>query len=967
MIYVQWRVEMIHFFVGVQVFGIIIILITLAILLNSDCSKEQKLMIFFMGGALLYNTGYLLELLADSKEVAIAAAKVEYMGSSFMPLFYCLFLYAYCYRKTPKNLMKALISINFLLLVLVFTCERHSLYYRDIAWDTGGSVPHLVLTYGPGYYAFMLCSCIIPYVLSSYVLIRSMLTTQNKADRSRYKLFVSLSCLPALALFSYVVHLTNGYDPTPFTFGITLALVVIFIWSRRHYDFSRMAADVVLHNMDDGVIVLNENNQLLIYNQAASEIFTELCFQKMGDGIEKIEDLPENMLSEREGCEFELNGRFYESHVKNFASNGKYQGCVVTFIDMTKNRNYINEIKKVREQAERANQAKSEFLANMSHEIRTPMNAIMGLSDLIMEESRGRKVYTYACDIMSSAQNLLTIINDILDLSKVEAGKMELVTRDYSIRSVVDAVVNMMDIAASQRGLLLLCDYDMSIPGRYHGDDGRIKQILINLINNAVKFTKKGHIKVSVRGLPCARTGTELLIFQVEDTGCGIAEENLEKIFEDFKQVDSKRNREVEGTGLGLSITKHLVTLMKGTIEVESVYGQGTTFTVKIPQKVVDGPTLAELPETPVRELHQVNSFVAEHYKVLVVDDNLINRKVITGFLKKYRFDLTEAASGPEAVALVKENRFDLIFMDYMMPGMDGVEAVSIIRGECGENGAAPVIIALTANAMEGVREKFLKLGFQDYVAKPIDKELLNEMLARWIPEERKKPRTEEETEKRAGGPDVGGDGRVRFEDVRIPGIDVEEARKHHTGGAEDFLELLGLFCMDGRRKCALLKELKEKGDYGTYGIEAHGLKSASANVGAMELSALAREHEAAAGRKDAAFIDGHFEELFRCYEGTLCEIDSFLRRRERLEGGGGPAAAIGGEELRRSIRSALQSLEDFRSRECAAAIDDLLKCRLDGGTEAGLREIREQLRMYEDDNAEQLLRQLIARMEKED
>ena len=271
-----------------------------------------------------------------------------------------------------------------------------------------------------------------------------------------------------------------------------------------------------------------------------------------GKHIEELEGFPSDILGENVQQEFSLNGSFYQGHVRQIPDRyGENKGYVILILDVTNTRNYIEEIKRVREQAEQANIAKSAFLANMSHEIRTPMNAIVGLSDIIMEVSKGRKVHDYACDIKSSSRNLLALINDILDLSKVEAGKMELVPTEYHIKTLVNEVLNMMDIVASQRGLMLMSEYDMTIPCRYLGDEGRIRQILINILNNALKFTKQGHVKISVTGMKGNTEGTELLTFRIEDTGCGIREKDLEGIFDNFRQLDSKRNRSVEGTGLG--------------------------------------------------------------------------------------------------------------------------------------------------------------------------------------------------------------------------------------------------------------------------------------------------------------------------------------------------------------------------------------------------------------------------------
>ncbi len=587
------------------------------------------------------------------------------------------------------------------------------------------------------------------------------------------------------------------------------------------------------------------------------------------------------------------------------------------------------------------------------------MNAIVGLSDIIMEESRGRKVYEYVCDIKAASRNLLSLINDILDLSKVEAGKMELVLSEYHLKTLVNEVLNMMDIVASQRGLLLKSDFDMSIPCRYLGDEGRIKQILINILNNALKFTKEGYVKISVSGTRQDEADVERLVFRIEDTGCGIKEADIEGIFENFKQVDSKRNRTVEGTGLGLSITKHLVELMQGAIRVESVYGKGSTFTVEILQKIVDQRPLSEVPETEAVKERKIEPFIVENCKALVVDDNMVNRKIVRIMLQSYGIDVTEADSGRAAIALVGETCFDLIFMDHMMPEMDGIEAVQIIRSECGENGTRPVVIALTANAMEGVRETFLQNGFQDFVTKPLDRKPLHEALLRWIPKERRMASVE--------WADFGKQDDSRKQEIQnilIEGIDTDEVVKHYSGSAADYRELLSLYCLDGERKLPLLRTLWEQQDYKNYGIEVHGLKSASANIGAMKVSNHAREQENAINRGDETFVDEHVFQLLTEYEEQIRHITAYLNM-EKQSGGdkkpqGKAAISIEAADLVGKLQEALERLENFRAKECAAKVEELLQYELAPDMKAELTKIQGLLKLYEDDAAENQLRALI-------
>ncbi|MDE7297324.1 MAG: PAS domain-containing protein, partial [Lachnospiraceae bacterium] len=335
------------------------------------------------------------------------------------------------------------------------------------------------------------CSMIIPYALSLYALIRVCIKKPDYMADRRYGLILGLSFLPVVVLCSYVLKLMQVYDLTPFSLGVTLAVVVILIWSRKVYDFSSLASGSLLDSMGDGVIAIDKHRRIVSYNPAAADIFPELTSRAIGKHIEEVESFPQHDWNRDSMEEFCRNGSFYQGHVQKILDQHKEKkGYVILILNVTETRSYIKEITRVREQAEQANIAKSAFLANMSHEIRTPMNAIIGLSDIIMEESKGRRVYEYACDIKASANNLLALINDILDLSKVEAGKMELVTAEYHVKSLVKEVLSMMDIVASQHGLMLESEYDMRMPCGYLGDASRIKQSLVNRLLNAVTFTQ---------------------------------------------------------------------------------------------------------------------------------------------------------------------------------------------------------------------------------------------------------------------------------------------------------------------------------------------------------------------------------------------------------------------------------------------------------------------------------------------
>ncbi|MCR4891438.1 MAG: response regulator [Lachnospiraceae bacterium] len=538
----------------------------------------------------------------------------------------------------------------------------------------------------------------------------------------------------------------------------------------------------------------------------------------------------------------------------------------------------LHEVEKAKEGEMQANRAKSEFLARMSHEIRTPINGILGMNSMILKESRNPDVYDYASNIYSAGQGLLSLINDILDISKIESGKMEINTAPYRLRSVVNDCYHMVALRAKDKGLYLKTKVSPDLPSVLLGDEVRIRQIIVNLLNNAIKYTQEGGVTFTVSGRREEREGQDILslIVSVSDTGIGIHEEDQEKIFKEFRRVDVEKNKNIEGSGLGLRITAQLVELMFGTISVESAYGNGSTFTVTVPQRIKNVEKVGEVDPIQMgrKETFSLGKrcLIAPSLKLLVVDDVALNLKVVAGFLKHSLARIDMVRSGEECLKKVVEEKYHIIFLDHMMPEMDGVETYWKMRTLKDSKNLETPVIMMTANAIIGAREEYLRLGFQDYLSKPVVEDELIGMIAKyvdpalisWVENSSKRGKNDIRKDtssdkasmpaekKSAKKSDIeGGEEEEWFS--RLDFLDTENALLYCDHNKEFYHELLSAYMTEDRSQA--MQGLFEREDWKNYGIQAHSAKSTARIIGATEVSEMAKDLEMAAKSGDIKTI----------------------------------------------------------------------------------------------------------------
>ena len=569
------------------------------------------------------------------------------------------------------------------------------------------------------------------------------------------------------------------------------------------------------------------------------------------------------------------------------------------------------------QQARRANSAKSEFLANMSHEIRTPINAVLGMNEMIIRESKSDRITTYARNVESAGKNLLSIINDILDFSKIEAGKMEIAESDYKLSSVLNDVTNMIVFKARQKDLKFSVKVDEALPDVLYGDEVRVRQVVTNVLNNAVKYTHEGDVSLSVNGERVAdENGRENinLVFRIQDTGIGIKEEDIPKLFKKFERVDLVQNNTVEGTGLGLSITRNLLELMHGRIEVESEYGKGSVFTIHLPQRIVSSEPIGNFHEKFERYVHTMRayqeSFKAPDAHILVVDDTDMNLTVIEGLLSKTDINLDTASGGAEALSLTKEKKYDLILMDQRMPLMDGTETMKRIRSQSdGMNNDTPVI-CLTADAVSGARNKYLEEGFTDYLSKPVESSTLEAALIKYLPSEKiivtemNDSDTQEESHEK-----------TELEEFysHTDGLNYESAIRSCSTEAI-LAKTLQQFYNSIQNNANDIERFLSENDIKNYTIKVHALKSSARLIGADELSSQAAYLEDCGNNNDTDSINDLTPELLVNYRVYLERLSPLYKKDDNAE-------MITPEKL----HEAYEAIREFASMFDSDSIDGIM------------------------------------------
>lgn len=741
-----------------------------------------------------------------------------------------------------------------------------------------------------------------------------------------------------------------GSTATQF-FGMIVLYRAVEAISHARIDISNMSG-FIYSSMAVPVLVYDSRQKLKIMNDAAAS-FLEKDREVAGWENISLDQMFE--MEEKNIFEFEDKSRDVDAVCRNNQlfcnlavskindSYGDIIGYIVFVSDLSERKKTMQQLQEAMEETKAANQAKSIFLANMSHEIRTPMNSIIGFSELVLKMDIQPQVREYVEDIKGSSYNLLAIINDILDISKIESGKMELVCGEYYTASLLNDVYLIIDTQVKKKGLRFDLKINPKIPNKLYGDKIRIRGILINLLNNAVKYTQKGSICLEAE-IDSVEGDDIALSFRVSDTGIGIRPEEQNKLFESFSQVDRKMNYGVEGSGLGLPIAKGYAVLMGGDISVESVYGKGSTFTAVIHQKILDASPInkAHARENDLLEDFSMGTIKISGIRVLLVDDNAVNLKVADRSLRYYGMQVDMAESGMEAIELCRKNNYPLIFMDQMMPQMDGVEAMEKIRKSSsyyGVGGEAKIIV-LTANAIDGAREELIAKGFDGYLEKPMNFKELEKLLVDFLPADCIEQQENRQQEKE----DAIETDEVMHLQKTLTMVDVKRGIYNCGGHLDEYLKILQLTFRDGAKQLEELKNLHRDKNYEEYTIKIHALKGMTLGIGAVGVADLAKQLEQAGRKGEKDHIDEHTQEFYEAYDSLQKQIHTVLLTHHMVEvrEESNCKESLQKEDLILILQDIRHDIDEFDFAGAACKTRDALSCHLSETDRKWMEKIRQ-------------------------
>lgn len=709
----------------IDIVGVAICFLCCVVAVQGDASTNQKNLLMSYVCGFTIAAGNAMEYFADSFDVALTAVKFGYIGKVFLMIFILQFVAGFSTIKISEVFLKILSVFVLFILGSVMTCDKHTLYYSSIepkVLESG----RLVLIYGKGIlYQLWMLQFLLCVLCFGCIVIYELLRTPKEYKKQRFRLLLLIMAAVGPIILSVILmktHLLDDFDPSTLVLVIAEVLMLVDVKIYGLLDTVQLARERVLEDTKDGLIVVDRKKREVLYsNPVARSLMPQLEGDDPQKAIHRIFMTNENV--------FEQNGRHYEIRISDIkGSNGHddTQGYLAWIFDMTFINQYTNEMIQLKETSEQENRAKTNFLAHMSHEIRTPMNAIVGYAELALKNKDPKQVRGYLQNIKTASHTLLHLINEILDITKIESGKMELVNVNYRFDALMEEIRSMLGAQAGNAGLILRMDIDENIPRYLFGDKVKLQEILTNLINNGIKYTEEGSI--TLRIMQQERTNRHIMLhIEVEDTGIGIEEKNFTKVFDKFEQFDKKRNYQIEGSGLGLSIAKSFVEMMDGDITFESEYEKGTKFIIHLWQEI------GTEEEETVSKKNSIGDVEINQGNILVVDDNDLNCDVAQGILDCLGMQTDVIQSGRNCLALLQAGKaYDIIFMDHMMPDMDGVETLHEIRKMGGSFQTLPIVL-LTANAVSGVKDEMIAEGFDDFLSKPIDVEELKSVLVKFL------------------------------------------------------------------------------------------------------------------------------------------------------------------------------------------------------------------------------------------
>ena len=927
----------------VQLMGVLIPLIGCIVMFRREQIKASMSRVFTNMslmitniGCLIMNASYWLLLWSETEEGAWIALKMQSIGSVLFYIYFLVFIATYLKiqgRAWTKVILLCWGFVDVLMVCNLWIGDPLHWVYKMVEFEKLGrwGVTYMMAIPGPLYLIRHAMLAIILFWMIIYTLLQ-MLRMKIESERNNLAKLVGAEMIICLSL-CLTILLKLPIDIRPIFASGSILFIILGVLKGEFYNVTDQGREWVIEHSDSIFIIADSLYGYLDANPCAKQAFPELYL------LLKNQPLPEHIkeLFIDKECNIHIGEHHYTKEIEPIDENGKIQGYSLLLVDVTEQCELLKRVEEEKERAEEANQAKSMFMSNMSHEIRTPMNAIVGMTDILLREELPEQTREYLNNIKSSGNALLTIINDILDFSKIESGKMEIIEDDYEPMSMFHDLSMIFLNRIGDKNVELLYDIDTTLPSKLYGDTQRIRQVVINLMNNAIKFTETGYVKLTVSVQKQSKEEVELL-FKIRDTGQGIREEDIGKLFDSFQQVDTKKNRYKEGTGLGLAICKQLVTLMGGTIGVESEYEKGSIFYFTILQKIRNVKPAAQIRRKPAEEvvvsgrfdnelilrqyeklvseygvcdikleqavledqkvdtfftddpgavsmeerrqleewkttfcilqnpmqqnlsgehatlihkpMYSLNfcqainreeisyneekereiSFTAPDARILIVDDTEMNLKVAIGLLEPLHLQIDTAENGKCAVQMVQKQQYDIVFMDHMMPVMDGIEATRAIRELEGDYYQKLPIVALTANATTEAQESFRENGLNDFVAKPIKMREICRCIRRWLPEE-KINSSESQADKEAPW-----NGSETEELPVIEGLNVA-AGIENSGSKELFISLLGDFYKLIDQKASKIEKCLADGMLRDYTIEVHALKNTARMIGALELS----------------------------------------------------------------------------------------------------------------------------------